>query len=77
MTILKPLIGCDSLLAANLESFFTMNYPTVRQTPLFDLSLVIFICNIVGDRHPFLLCLWARDIVEPGAAGKLIVLGGN
>lgn len=28
VTILKPLIGCDALLAANLESFFTMNYPT-------------------------------------------------
>ena len=29
VTILKPLIGGDSLLATNLESFFTMNYPTV------------------------------------------------
>lgn len=43
VSILKPLMGVDPNLVSNLETFFTMTYPTVSTIFFF----VFFICRFI------------------------------
>lgn len=53
VSIIKPLMGVDTHLLGNLESFFTMNYPVVNKYIINCLKFLNYLCSVYSLNYCF------------------------
>ena len=75
VTIVKPLLGTDEGLEANLESFFRLDYPADAYEVVFSMASTddpaAAVARRVADRHPSIRTTFVFDAREPGGNAKV------